>query len=91
MSTTFTQLKTKTLKNSATKAEYDALVPEYEVIKSIITYRQKQGLSQQQLAERVGTRQPVISRLESGEGNPTLHLLQRVATALELKLSVSLR
>jgi ribosome-binding protein aMBF1 (putative translation factor) len=91
MTTTFKQLKAKALKNSAVKAEYDAFVPEYTVIKSIIANRQKRGLSQQQLAERVGTRQPVISRLERGGGNPTLNLLQRVANALDLKLEVSLR
>jgi ribosome-binding protein aMBF1 (putative translation factor) len=91
MTTTFTQLRAKALKNSAIKAEYDALVPEYKIIKSIIANRQKRGLSQQQLAERIGTRQPVISRLERGDGNPTLNLLQRVAHALELKLEVSLR
>ncbi len=90
MSKNLAQLKAKFLKNSATKAEYDALVPEYEVIKSIITARQAQGLTQGQLAVRVGTRQPVISRLESGEGNPTLNQLQKIATALDLKLKVSL-
>ena len=91
MTTTFTQLKAKALRNSAVKAEYDALAPEYAVIKSIIAYRHKQGWSQGELAKRIGTKQPVISRLESGESNPTLELLQRVATALELKLEVSLR
>ena len=91
MSKTLAQLKTKALKNPAIKAEYDALIPEYEVIKSIIRERQKRGFSQQQLAERAGTRQPVISRLERGEGNPTIDLLQRIAHALDRKLTVSLR
>lgn len=91
MNTTFTQLKAKVLKNNAIKAEYDAMTAEYAVIKSIIANRHKQGWSQMELAKRVGTRQPVISRLESGASNPTLELLQRVATALELKLEVSLR
>ncbi len=91
MNTTFSQLKTKALKNSAVKAEYETMKPEYAVIKSIITHRHKQGWSQGELAKRVGTKQPVISRLESGESNPTLELLQRVAKALELRLEVSLR
>lgn len=91
MNTTFTQLKAKALRNTAVKTEYDALTPEYAVIKRIISSRHKQGWSQGELAKRAGTRQPVISRLESGESNPTLELLQRVATALELKLEVSLR
>ncbi len=91
MNTTFTQLKAKALRNTTVKAEYDTLTPEYTVIKSIIASRHKQGWSQGELAKRIGTKQPVISRLESGASNPTLELLQRVATALELKLEVSLR
>ena len=91
MNTTFTQFKAKALKNAAVRAEYEALVPEYAVIKSIIATRHKRGLSQRELAERIGTRQPVISRLESGNSNPTLELLHRVAKALELTLEVSLR
>jgi ribosome-binding protein aMBF1 (putative translation factor) len=91
MNTTFKKFKSKALKNKAVKAEYDALVPEYAVIRSIIKARQKQGLSQLALAELVGTRQPVISRLERGDSNPTLDLLKRVATALDMKLEVSLR
>ena len=91
MNTTFKKLKAKALKQTAVKVEYDAMASEYAVIKSIIASRHKQGWSQQELAKRVGTRQPVISRLESGVSNPTLELLQRVATALELKLKVSLR
>ena len=91
MNKSFTQLKAKVLKNKAIKAEYDALVPEYEVIKSIIQQRHKRGFSQLELAERAGTRQPVISRLERGDSNPTLELLQRVANALDLKLTVSLQ
>lgn len=90
MSKNLAQLKSKLLKDPAIKAEYDALVPEYEVIRSIITARQAQGLTQGQLAERIGSRQPVISRLESGEGNPTLNQLQKIAKALDLKLKVSL-
>lgn len=91
MNTTFTQLKVKALKNPAVKAEYEAMKPEYNVIKSIISSRLEQGWSQEELAKRVGTKQPVISRLESGASNPTLELLQRVASALELKLEVTLR
>jgi len=91
MTTPYTKFKVKALKEPAVKAEYDALAPEYSVITSIIEHRQKRGWSQLKLAEVVGTKQPVISRLERGDGNPTLHFLQRVADALEIKLEVSLR
>lgn len=91
MTTSLKQFKKKALKNKAIKAEYDALASEYAIIQSIIHERQKMGLSQTELAQRVGTKQPVISRLESGEGNPTLHLLRRVANALGTELHISLR
>jgi ribosome-binding protein aMBF1 (putative translation factor) len=91
MTTTFKQFKTKSLKNSAVKAEYYALAPEYEVIKAIIKARTKRGWSQTDLADAIGSRQPVISRLEQGNSNPSLQTLSRIAKALEMSLKISMR
>ena len=91
MATNFKQFKTKALKNPTVKAEYEALGPEYAVIKTIINQRIKRGWSQTELAEAIGSRQPVISRLERGEGNPSLQTLQRIAKALDLSLKVSMQ
>jgi ribosome-binding protein aMBF1 (putative translation factor) len=91
MTTSFKQFKTKSLKNPNVKAEYDALGPEYEVIRTIIAERMKRGWSQSDLAEAIGSRQPVISRLERGGGNPSLETLRRIANALELSLTVTMR
>lgn len=91
MTVTFKQFKTSVLKKRAVKAEYKALAQEYELVKTIIRRRLKRGWSQTQLAEAVGSRQPVISRLERGEGNPSLQTLQRVAEALDLSLRVSMK
>ena len=91
MATTFKQFKTKTLKNAKVKTEYEALGPEYEVVKTIINQRIKRGWSQTELANAIGSRQPVISRLERGEGNPSLQTLQKIATALDLSLQVSMK
>jgi ribosome-binding protein aMBF1 (putative translation factor) len=91
MTTTFKKFKSQALKNSAVKAEYDALEPEYEVVKTIINQRIKRGWSQTELAKAVGSRQPVISRLERGEGNPSLSTLQKIAKALDLSLQVSMK
>ena len=90
MTTSFKQFKTKSLKDRAVKAEYDVLTPEYEVVRTIIKHRLKKGWSQTELAEAIGSRQPVISRLERGEGNPSLQTLQRIAQALDLRLQVSM-
>ncbi len=91
MNTTFKQFKTKTLKNAAVKAEYEAFGPEYEVVKTIIKERIKRGWSQTDLAEAIGSRQPVVSRLERGDGNPSLQTLNRIAKALDLSLKVTMR
>ncbi len=91
MTTTFKQFKNKALTNPVVKAEYKVLKPEYELIKTIIRQRTKRGWSQTELAEAIGSRQPVISRLERGEGNPSLQTLQRIARAFDLDLKVSIK
>jgi len=91
MTSTFKQFKTKILKNPVVKGEYEALKPEYEVVKTIISQRIKRGWSQTELAKAVGSRQPVISRLERGEGNPSLSTLHKIARALDLSLEVSMK
>jgi ribosome-binding protein aMBF1 (putative translation factor) len=52
--------------------------------------REARGLSQRELAERVGTTQSAIARLESGHISPSLPTLDKVADALDAELSVSL-
>ena len=91
MTTSFKQFKSKALKNPAVKAEYEALGPEYEVVKTIIRERINRGWSQTDLAEAIGSRQPVISRLEQGGGNPSLSTLHKIAKALDLSLQVSMK
>jgi len=56
MATSFKQFKSKALKNQSVKAEYEALGPEYEVVKTIIRERTKRGWSQTELAEAIGSR-----------------------------------
>lgn len=54
----------------------------------LIKYRMDRGLSQQQLADRVGTSHSQISRIESGRHRTNLDTLQRIAAALDLKLVI---
>lgn len=91
MTTSFQQFKSKALKSPVVKTEYDALGPEYELVKTIIRERINRGWSQTQLAEAIGSRQPVISRLEQGNGNPSLSTLHKIAKALNLSLQVSMK
>lgn len=83
----------KQLKDPEFRKEYEALEPEYQLAKSIIELRFKRGITQKELAERIGTKQSGISRLESvnTRSNPSLSLLERVAEALDAKLVVYMK
>jgi len=74
------------LKNPGFRRAYEDLEEEYELAKQIIRFRIDRNLSQAQLAKLVGTSQPAIARLESGNHtNLTLGFLSRLAKALDLR------
>lgn len=85
------QAKGELMADSETKAEYEALRPQYEIVSQIIKARDEQGITQAQLAERTGIRQSNISRLEGGNYNPSLDFLSRVANGLGMELHIELR
>ena len=70
------------------KKAYDALQPKYDLIRAILDARLKKGVSQAELARRVGTTQSAIARFESGTANPTLDFLSKVSAAVGAKLEV---
>jgi len=74
--------------NPEVAAELENNAVEYQVISEIIRARSEQKVSQKELAERIGTRQSNISRLESGNYNPSLEFLEKVAEALGKKLEI---
>ncbi|MBI2844624.1 MAG: helix-turn-helix transcriptional regulator [Armatimonadetes bacterium] len=71
-------------------AAFEELAPEYDIARQIIRARLKMGMTQKQLAEKVGTRQSNISRLESGEQNMSIGMLKKVAKGLGKRLRVSI-
>ena len=72
------------------KEKYDALAPQYEIIRAEIESRRAIGMTQKELAERMGTAQANISRFESGSYNPSLAFLQKMADSLGKTLKISL-
>ena len=82
------ELKREVLKRPGVAKAYEELRPEYELTRTLISQRIERGLSQKELAERMNTTQSVISRLESGSGNPSLATLKRLAAALDARLVV---
>ena len=69
---TWKEVKKKLLKNPEVLKEIENLRPEYELISQIIQFRIEQNITQQQLAEKTGIKQSNISRLESGQYNPSI-------------------
>jgi predicted transcriptional regulator len=64
---------------------------EYQVVRQIINARKELNLTQDQLAHLVGTKQSNISRLESGEANPTIEFLNRIAQAMGKTIDIRLQ
>ncbi len=87
---TYTQFKKQALRNSSVKASYEALGPEFEVVALLINARLQKNMTQHDLAERIGTKQSAIARLESGTYNPTLSFLYKIADALDARIKVSM-
>lgn len=86
----YKQFKTKLLKDKEIREAYEKLGPEFALVEMIIKKRIEKGLSQKELARKIGTKQSAISRLESGTYNPSLSFLQKVSEALDAKLKISL-
>ena len=71
-------------------AAYEETRLRHELAEAIRSRREELGWSQRQLAERAGMTQPGIARIEAGGTTPTLPLLERLASALGLTLTISL-
>ena len=82
-------LKKQWLQDKEFSDEYVSLALEFAVAKSIIQARTKAHLTQQEIAEKIGTTQSVIARLESGKVTPSVSTLQKIAVATHTKLSIN--
>jgi transcriptional regulator with XRE-family HTH domain len=70
------------------RTAYEALEPEFAIIGAIIEARKNTGLTQKQLAEKTGIAQGDISKIEQGNGNPSLRTLKRLAAGMDMKLKL---
>lgn len=89
---THKRLKFLALKRHDVKAEYDRLDEEFAFLDVFLKARTSAGITQAQVAERIGTTQSVIARLESGRGkhSPSLSTLRKYAHALGCRLELRL-
>lgn len=90
MGKTLADLKAKWMQDPAFLAEYEAQAQEFALAATIIAARQYAKLSQAQLAERMGTTQSAVARLESGRVVPSMKTLLRVAKATGTKPEIRL-
>ena len=86
--TTWKTYEKKLMKRQGFKKLSEKNEPKYQLVRSLIGARLKRNLSQKELARRIGTKQPVISRLENMQSFPTLSLLERISKALDTKLCI---
>jgi transcriptional regulator with XRE-family HTH domain len=68
--------------------ELKNLEPEYKIIGQLITLRKEKKITQRELAELIGDKQSNISRLESGNYNPTIAKLKKIADSLDYNLDI---
>jgi ribosome-binding protein aMBF1 (putative translation factor) len=88
------ELRAEALSKPKVKAAYDEMAPEFALLRQMLRARQKAGLSQADVADRMGTKAPAITRLESSLGNgkhsPSIATLQKYASAVGCELQIKL-
>jgi transcriptional regulator with XRE-family HTH domain len=91
---THDELKQIALSRPGVQAEYDALAPEFELLHALLEARQKAGLTQAQVADRMGTKASAVARLESalinGKHSPSIATLRKYARAVNRRLEIRL-
>ena len=91
MAKNFRETLNERLKDKEFKSEYEALEPEYQIIRAMILAREESGMTQKDLAEKTGIAQGDISKLENGNSNPSLKTLQRIAEGLGKSLVIEFK
>jgi predicted transcriptional regulator len=92
MANSLSTFKQKALAKPSVKAAYDALADEFAYLDELLKARAASGLSQIEVAQRIGTSQSAVARLESinSKHSPSLATLQNYAQALGYKVQIKL-
>jgi predicted transcriptional regulator len=88
MAKNFRKTLDEQLKDPQFKKEYDALEPEFQVIRALLDGRKEKNITQKQLSELTGINQADISKIENGNANPSIRTLKRIAEAMNMKLKL---
>lgn len=92
---THEEMVKRMLKEPAVQAEYDAQAEEFALVDELLRARRRAGLTQGEVAARMGTKTPAVARLEAGGGSqrhsPSIATLRRYAEAVGCRLEIRLR
>jgi transcriptional regulator with XRE-family HTH domain len=92
---THKELVKKMLEAPAVKAEHDAQAEEFALLDELLKARRRAGLTQAEVAARMGTKTPAVARLEAGGGSrqhsPSVTTLRKYAAAVGCRLEIRLR
>ena len=79
---TLKDIKRELLADPAGEAAYDSMAAEFDMARELIAARSRAGMTQSDVAQRMGTTQSVIARLEGGKRTPSMRTVQRYAQAV---------
>ena len=88
--TSLAKLRDKLLTDPEVRAEYDRLGPIFAVVGEMIDARREAGLTQAEVADRMGTSQSVVARLENARHMPTFDMVARYAAAIGRRVDIHL-
>ena len=88
---TWKEHKRQLMKDPDFRKEYAALEPEYKLAAALIQLRLSKGLTQEELASVLNTKQASIARLESGRSLPSLSMVKKVADVLDAEVEIKLQ
>lgn len=85
---THDEVMAELLKEPEFRKAYNELQPEYELKKAIVKARVEEGITQAELAKRMGVKQPAVARMETGPFDPRLTTLCKLAAALGVRFEI---
>ena len=81
----------KAMKRKGFAEAYDGLATEYALVRELLSARSRAGLTQEEVAERMGTTKSAVSRLEAaGKNSPSVTTLQKYAQAVGSRVEIRL-
>lgn len=87
----YSEVRDKLLEKPGFREEYERYDLAFEIAQLVIELRLKHGITQEELATKIGTKQTAIARLENGNGLPSLSFLNKIAKALGEQLEVRIK